>query len=430
MPKKITSDEIDLLAKYILTVSGIKLDQSKGYLIENRLGHFLSANGCSSFTDLYYKAKSDSSNHLQQEIVDAITTNETFFFRDNTPFDLLKNKIIPDLIDRRMSQNSNGAIPLKVWSAACSTGQEVYSIAITLMEMLPDRKKYDISIYGTDISDKAVAQASYGKYTQFEVERGLSVNKRQKYFVRSGSDWRIKDEVRSLAKFEKINLMKPFTGMAKFDVVFCRNVAIYFNSADKIRLFRKIAGVMQHDGALIVGGSENLSGSAPDLRSQQYLKGIFYELKTYTGQNSSRKSVESVPPRVKKIAAKTVRRKTVYDRPRKKEGSAKESSSELTASQTKKRGVSAEHIKEADTATDQAVSLAVDQSTNPPAESGQAVSLAEKLSAQKEESQKSSLLSGIQNKKQGSSLLDAKQGGTGTSSGSLLDKINRRNIDD
>ena len=240
MISSITSEEIQVLSQYIFEISGIQISRDKGYLLETRLKPLLKSYGCATYSELYYQAKTDISKKLKKEIIEAITTNETFFFRDNTPFELLRNKIIPDLIDRRTGVSRSGRVPVRIWSAACSTGQEVYSIAMTLMEMLPDLGKYDIFILGTDISDKVVADASYGKYNKFEIERGLPTHFRQKYFVQTGGDWRIKDEIRVMTNFRKMNLMKPFQDLGgKFDVVFCRNVAIYFNHGDKIKIFKK-----------------------------------------------------------------------------------------------------------------------------------------------------------------------------------------------
>ena len=276
--KPITAEEIQSLSKLIFEVSGLHLDKDKGYLLETRLSPLLTSHGFATFSQLYSQAKADSSGRIQHEIVEAMTTNETFFFRDNTPFDLLRNKIIPDLVDRRSVTFQATRIPVRIWSAACSTGQEVYSIAMTLVEMLGNLSRYDIYILGTDIADKVIAQASYGKYNQFEMERGLPLHYRKRYFSQLGADWRISDEIRSLAQFRVMNLMKPFPDLGgKFDLIFCRNVAIYFNQADKVKLFQKIAMVLQPDGALIVGGSESLAGIAPDFESRNYLKGIFYQ---------------------------------------------------------------------------------------------------------------------------------------------------------
>jgi len=408
----ITTSEIDLLSKYILAISGIKLDKSKAYLIENRLSPILKEAACTNFSELYHKAKKEANGHLQKEIIDAISTNETFFFRDNTPFDLMKNKIIPEIIDRRAGKSQSGKIPIKIWSAACSTGQEVYSIAITLLEMLPDPKKFEIYILGTDISSKAVSQASYGKYSKFEVERGLSPQKRQKYFTSSGNSWRIKDEVRALANFKKINLMQPFKQMAKFDLVFCRNVAIYFSTSDKMKLFRKIGTVLQPDGALLVGGSENLASIAPDFRSKQYLKGIYYELKSFKGQETPlNNNKPATTPRVRP-AAKTVKRKTNYDHPKRQV--VKKSNPpppKKTACQP-------------DKPAPQAVLTPTAENCPEIVEIQPPVSLAEQLAVHQNSSQENSLLGGIQDKEQGPSLLSAKESENAPES-SLLDKINR-----
>ncbi|MFP3982294.1 MAG: CheR family methyltransferase [Desulfurivibrionaceae bacterium] len=285
---RITPDEISLFADYIFDISGIHIGKDKGYLLETRLGPLLDLTGSRSFTELYYKTKNQPSGDLEKTLIDAISTNETFFFRDNTPFELMKNKIIPDLIDRRSRQFPNGPIPLRIWSAACSTGQEVYSIAITLLEMLTNLNRYDISILGTDISNKALAQASYGQYNPFEVGRGMPENLLKKYFHKTGSSYRINDNVRVLAKFKQLNLMEDFGHIGRFDVIFCRNVAIYFNQANKIGLFKKLAHNLAPDGALIVGGSETLRGYSHDFEDKQYLKGIFYQLKGEEKEQAAR----------------------------------------------------------------------------------------------------------------------------------------------
>ncbi len=278
---KISPNEITILAKYIKDICGIHLDPSKAYLLETRLKNVIEEAGCVSFHDLCTKAKADSSKTLERKIIDAMTTNETLFFRDASPFEVLQHKILPDLIDSRSSKTSNLlSTPLKIWSAACSTGQEVYSISIVLKELLPDRNKYDIKLLGTDISDAAIAQASYGAYNKFEIERGLSRDKLQKYFTDSGESWKINDEIRSMANFRKLNLMLPFTGLGKFDVIFCRNVAIYFTLEDRKKLFEKIAGLLEKDGYLIIGSTESLTGVCPQFEPKRYLRSIFYQLKS------------------------------------------------------------------------------------------------------------------------------------------------------
>jgi len=277
---KITPDEVNLISRYIHRVSGILLDQTKAYLIESRLGRLVEEMGLSSYRALYEKVRFDGSKTLERKIIDAITTNETLFFRDASPFQLLQHKILPDLIDRR-SGKSSGLLPIsiRIWSAGCSTGQEVYSIAIVLKELLPDLRKFSIKLLGTDISDSAVAQASYGQYSKFEIERGLPRDKLLKYFNANGNHWKVKDEIRAMATFKKQNLMESFLGLGKFDIIFCRNVAIYFTLEDRKKLFEKIANSLEGDGYLIIGASESLTGICSRFEPKRHLKSVFYQLR-------------------------------------------------------------------------------------------------------------------------------------------------------
>lgn len=290
----ITPEEFKLLAAYIFKISGITLDKSKGYLVETRLKPLLKKYQCQTFQDLYEKSQFANTAQLTRDIVDAISTNETFFFRDTKPFDLLRHKIIPELIDHRRTLGM-GRVPIRIWSAACSTGQEVYSIAMTLLEMLPDIQNYDISILGTDISAKALKQASNGSYNSFEMQRGLPEAYRQKYFNKHNQEWRIKDNVRILAQFQKLNLLQDMQELQGMDIVFCRNVAIYFSPTDKKKLFTNIAGVMARDGVLIVGGSETMTNFTSLFTGNQHLKTIFY-----TQQQPKTKAPVSAP-RIKKV---------------------------------------------------------------------------------------------------------------------------------
>jgi len=274
----ITPAEFKLLADYIYQISGIYLEAEKKYLLETRLGPLLAAYQCASYRELYDLAQRDGGDRsLKKEIINAISTNETLFFRDQKPFELLKHKIIPDLIDRRRP-GSGGRTKIRIWSAACSTGQEVYSIIISLFEVLGSLNEYDFYILGTDIADEAIGKASYGSYSKFEIERGLPKKVLQRYFQPVANGWRIKDEIRSLAVFKKFNLMEPYTHLGTFDIIFCRNVAIYFADQDKRRLFQKLARTLAPDGYLIIGGSESLTGIAPQFVARHYLQGIFYQL--------------------------------------------------------------------------------------------------------------------------------------------------------
>ncbi len=278
MTVAITPDELTLWSRYVHEISGISLDSTKGYLIETRLGSLLSECCALNFSQLLAKARADTTNTLRRKIIEAITTNETSFFRDTAPFDLLRNKLIPDIIDRR---NRSGAarVPIRIWSAACSTGQEAYSTGIVFKELLGDLSRYDIRIMGTDLSNKAVAQASYGEYSRYELERGLPQEMLTRHFIASGERWRVRDEIRALATFRTMNLLEPFSFPAAFDIIFCRNVAIYFSEIDKTRLFRNLIRCMAKEGSLIVGATESIAGLCPDLEPKRHLRAVYYQAK-------------------------------------------------------------------------------------------------------------------------------------------------------
>ena len=301
---KISEKEYADLTRLIFDISGIQLEKGKEYLIEARLEPVLVKQGLASYDELYKKTLSETSGHLKTCIIEAITINETYFFRDNKPFELLKNKIIPDLIDIKSSRASAGGMNLKIWSAACSTGQEVYSIAMTVREMFPGNPPFDINILGTDISGEAVARASYGEYNQFEIDRGLNSHYLNKYFTRVAKGWRIKDEIRSMVRFAKADLSQELASLGSFDIIFCRNIAIYFPQAGKIRLFKNLAAVLNRHGSLIVGGSESLVGLAPDFVPRYYLNSVFYQLKetfqSDSGLKASTKTLEKRPELPKK----------------------------------------------------------------------------------------------------------------------------------
>jgi chemotaxis protein methyltransferase CheR len=273
-------EERDEVARFIYSLCSITLDASKDYLIEGRLNRLLEESGSRSFTQLVSRASAEPSGALKRRIVDEITTGETLFFRDQSPFDLLRHKIVPEILDRR----ERGALkrPLRVWSAACSTGQEIYSIAIVLRELLGDRSRSGIQLLGTDISDQAVARASSGVFGPVEVSRGLDDSTRSRYFIPHTGGWKIRDEIRAMATFRRLNLMEDLSSLGKFDIVFCRNVAIYFNDRDRASLFNRLAQRLESDGCLVIGSMESLSGICPQFESKRHLRSVFYQLKAGT----------------------------------------------------------------------------------------------------------------------------------------------------
>jgi len=276
---KVTPGEFKDFSRYILDISGIALDVGKEYLLETRLNQLLNRLECKSYSELLRKAKSDFKKELENEIIDAISTNETYFFRDKSPFQLLQHKIFPDLIDKRTPKNPALKPILRLWSAANSTGQEIYSIAMTLLEMGVNPKDYNIKLFGTDISDAAIAKASYGAYNKFEVARGLDQGRMNQYFNQHEDQYKIKDEVRAMAQFKKMNLMKPFMGLGKFDIILCRNVMIYFSTEDRRKIYQNISKVMEPDGYLLIGSTESLVNDTDLFVSNKYLNSVFYQFK-------------------------------------------------------------------------------------------------------------------------------------------------------
>ncbi len=279
MTVAITREEMSVWSRYIHEICGVHLDESKSYLVETRLSSLLTEFGASTFSEFFHKARADTSSKVRSRIVEAITTNETSFFRDTAPFDLLRHKIIPELIDRRRAAAGAGRIPIRIWSAACSTGQEAYSTGIVLRELLGDLQRYDVRILGTDISSRVVAQASYGEYNRVEMDRGLPPETLNRHFTISGDRWKVRDEIRAMATFRTMNLLEPFSFPCPFDVIFCRNVAIYFTEANKTRLFRNLARYLAPDGSLIIGSTESISGICPELEPRRYLRAVFYQWK-------------------------------------------------------------------------------------------------------------------------------------------------------
>jgi chemotaxis protein methyltransferase CheR len=275
----VSLDELRVWSRYIHSITGISLDDTKGYLVETRFAGLLRETGSASTSELLHKVKADSTQALRRKVVDAITTGETSFFRDTSPFELLQHKVLPELIDRRRKTFGTGRVPIRIWSAACSSGQELYSTVIVLKELLGGFAGFDIRLLGTDISDKAVAAASRGYFNKLELERGMPADKLAKYFTLENGAWKIRDELRALATFRTMNLLEPMAFPVKHDIIFCRNVAIYFSEQDRARLFSALANVLAPDGCLIIGSTESLTGLCPQYEARRYLRSVFYQLK-------------------------------------------------------------------------------------------------------------------------------------------------------
>ena len=272
---QVTREDIQFVAQLVDQLCGVMLDETKGYLVESRLGQLAGEHGCASYRELCQRARATGDRALQQKIIDAITTQETLFFRDSSPFDALQNKILPDLIDA--SARSGGARRLRFWSAACSTGQEPYSLAMVLRETIPNFASWNVSILATDISDAAIALASRGWYAAHEIDRGMRAALLPKYFKPHQGGWQVSDEIRGMVSFQRRNLLQPFAEVGAFDVIFCRNVAIYFDAPRRRDLFLRLAERLAPGGTLFVGSSESLLDLGPRFAPRSHCRATYYQ---------------------------------------------------------------------------------------------------------------------------------------------------------
>ena len=274
---KLQAEEFVPLAQTVKELCGVFLDQSRSYLIEHRLGPVAEQFDCRDFTELSARLVRPEEKDLRSVAIDAITTHETLFFRDRTPFDAFAFRVVPDLIDGKAG--TPHARRLRIWSAASSTGQEAYSLAMALLEIIPNPSEWDIQIVATDISDMAVQRGIEGLYNDFEMNRGLSDSRRAQFFEEVQAGWRVLESVRQLVKFHTMNLMEPAGWLPKFDIVFCRHVAIYFDADARAALYRKLAGSLAKPGYLFLSNSESLDGYGLDMVQQAHCGAIYYQTK-------------------------------------------------------------------------------------------------------------------------------------------------------
>lgn len=255
----ITKEEFSLIRKFLHDRSGILINEGKEYLVENRLTVLLVQNGCNDFIDLYKKLEKDSGS-LQAKVIDAMTTNETLWFRDTSFASALADYVVPDLIAKAAKKPK-----VRIWSAASSTGQEPYSVAMLLAAGLrkmgasaPPLSKFEI--IGTDISASAIFMAKAARYSQLAISRGMRPEFLESYFVKKDSVYEVVSSIRDITEFKQFNLKDDFSQHGIFDFVMCRNVLIYFSDEFKRDIYRKIHKGLQHDGLLAIGASESPRG--------------------------------------------------------------------------------------------------------------------------------------------------------------------------
>lgn len=278
MSAGISGVEFKLLRDYIEERCGIALGEDKAYLIETRLTKLMALNGCDDFTQFHRLIKSSNNPDLHDKIVDAMTTNETLWFRDTHPFVILREKILPALAGELRAGKKQRA---RIWSAASSTGQEAYSIAMTIQEfcrVTPGIRPEQFEIVGTDISSSALFLAKNARYDAIAIKRGLSDELRERYFHADGRVWVLNDAVKNMATFQKFNLQGSPAALGRFDVIFLRYVAIYFSMSFKQSLFKNLALAANRPGYLLIGAVESLRGVNEEFETKSSGGGYYYTI--------------------------------------------------------------------------------------------------------------------------------------------------------
>ncbi len=261
--------EYEYLRKFLKDSSGLDLSADKQYLIESRLLPLARKAGLPGIGELVQKLQAGSTA-LIASVVEAMTTNETFFFRDKVPFDHFRETIMPEVIKARAGKRS-----LRIWCAAGSTGQEPYSLAMCLKEMGAALTGWRVEIIATDLSQEVLEKAKSGIYSQFEVQRGLPIQMLMKYFKQNGETWQINPELRAMIQHRQLNLLHDFAQLGTFDVIFCRNVLIYFDQDTKINIFNRLARQIEPDGFLVLGAAETVVGLTDTFRPIPEKRGVY-----------------------------------------------------------------------------------------------------------------------------------------------------------
>lgn len=276
---KIESNEFVLLRDFIEKHCGIHLDENKTYLIETRLITLMIEQGCKTYTEFYYKAKNDLTNALREKIIDAMTTNETLWFRDSSPFVSIQKHFLPHYAKEIASGKKT---KIRIWSAASSTGQEIYSIAMLILDFCRTQtilRPEHFELLATDISSTVLFIAKAGRYDAHIISRGLPDEQRSRYFKNDGKVWIISDIVKQLVTFRKLNLQEDFTSLGRMDLILCRNVLIYFSEEFKKDLLKRFASLLRPSGYFFVGSSESISNYSNEYTMHNFEKSLYYQVK-------------------------------------------------------------------------------------------------------------------------------------------------------
>ena len=264
-----TPFDYEFLRKMLKERSGLDLSADKQYLVESRLIPLARKAGLPGLPELVQKLKGGT-EALTADVVEAMTTNETFFFRDKVPFDHLKATIMPELLQARAARRS-----LRIWCAASSTGQEPYSIAMCLKELGAALTGWRVEIVATDLSQGVLEKSRAGLFSQFEVQRGLPIQLLVKHFVQTGELWQLNSDIRAMVQFRHLNLLQDFSHLGAFDIIFCRNVLIYFDQDTKTNVFGRLSRMIEPDGFLMLGAAETVVGLTEAFKPYPDRRGLY-----------------------------------------------------------------------------------------------------------------------------------------------------------
>jgi chemotaxis protein methyltransferase CheR len=263
-------NDFDLICRILKERSGLTLAKDKAYLLESRLLPVARKWKFANFEELARVIRTKPDEALLRDVTEAMTTNESFFFRDIKPFDQFRDIVLPHMLKARAQQKS-----IRIWSAACSSGQEPYSLSMILSENAAKLQGWRVEIVATDLSTEILTRARDGLYSQFEVQRGLPIQYLVKYFQQAGDRWQINKPIRDMVQYRPFNLLQPMAPLGRFDVVFCRNVLIYFDQPTKTKVLDGIAGQMADDGFLYLGGAETILGVTERFQLIEGQRGIY-----------------------------------------------------------------------------------------------------------------------------------------------------------
>lgn len=271
----LSTEQYDIFRHFLEEACGIVLGENKHYLVTSRLNRLTKDFAFPTVSALLDTLALGTNAQLKERVIDAMTTNETSWFRDSYPYEILRHELLPFYSKKKASS-------FRIWSAACSTGQEAYSISMTIAEYQlanPGALSTFIEIIGTDISPTVLKMARDGIYDEINVIRGLSEERRDRYMVQQDDKWQVRDAIRAPTRFAELNLFKNYSLLGKFDIIFCRNVLIYFSTESKTDILNRMAQILNPGGFIILGGSESPTGYSPAFEMVRYEQGVIYRLK-------------------------------------------------------------------------------------------------------------------------------------------------------